>query len=118
MICKNMRDMSLMHSPQVHRAISVMCHVFAGWNVPLAGHSIVLQLTVRGTKSQLQAVHIAQRLTRSLIIRPEKKRQAAFSGMSGVGGAGRESPIGDDDNEEVRQRALNLVFRFHTNFDH
>ncbi|EME81013.1 uncharacterized protein MYCFIDRAFT_86431 [Pseudocercospora fijiensis CIRAD86] len=30
---------------------------------------------------------------------PEKKQQAAFSGMSGVGGAGRDSPIGDDDNE-------------------
>lgn len=35
---------------------------------------------------------------------------------STAGGAGRDSPIGDDDNEEVRQRsgfALNFVFRFH-----
>lgn len=41
--------------------------------------------------------------------------------MPGASGAGRESPIGDDDNEEVRQRAgraLILVFRFHTNFNH
>ena len=37
--------------------------------------------------------------------RPEKKRLAGYSGMTGAGGAGRESPIGDDDNEEVRQRA-------------
>lgn len=39
--------------------------------------------------------------------------------MSGVDGAGRESPIGDDENEEVRQRAgcaLILIFRFHTTF--
>ncbi|EME42272.1 hypothetical protein DOTSEDRAFT_73191 [Dothistroma septosporum NZE10] len=32
---------------------------------------------------------------------PEKKQQVASSGMSGVGGARRESPIGDDDNEEL-----------------
>lgn len=36
--------------------------------------------------------------------RPEKKQLAGYAGLSGAGGAGRESPIGDDDNEEVRQR--------------
>ncbi len=61
---------------------------------------------------------IRRSLTKASTIRPEKKHQAASSGMPGIGGAGRESPIGDDDNEEVRQRAansaLNPVFRFHT----
>lgn len=39
--------------------------------------------------------------------------------MPGASGAGQESPIGDDDNEEVRQRvvrALKPVLRFYTNF--
>ncbi|CAK3901221.1 Curved DNA-binding [Lecanosticta acicola] len=35
---------------------------------------------------------------------PEKKHQAANDGMSGPGGgAGRDSPIGDDDNEELSE---------------
>ncbi|RMY26148.1 hypothetical protein D0865_16277 [Hortaea werneckii] len=34
---------------------------------------------------------------------PEKKHSHGYSGLSGAGGAGQESPIGDDDNEEVRQ---------------
>ena len=38
-------------------------------------------------------------------IRPEKKHLAGYSAPSGFKGAGRDSPIGDDDNEEVRQRA-------------
>jgi len=53
------------------------------------------------------------------VYRPEKKQLAAYGGLSGASGAERESPIGDDDNEEVRQRAvraLNLVLRFHTTF--
>ena len=37
--------------------------------------------------------------------RPEKKHLSGYGGMPGASGAGRESPIGDDDNEEVRQRA-------------
>lgn len=37
--------------------------------------------------------------------RPEKKNQHPYGGLSGAGGAGRDSPIGDDDNEEVRQRS-------------
>lgn len=40
-----------------------------------------------------------------ITIRPEKRHLAAISGIPGASGAGRESPIGDDDNEEVRQRA-------------
>ncbi|EMC95572.1 hypothetical protein BAUCODRAFT_494698 [Baudoinia panamericana UAMH 10762] len=31
---------------------------------------------------------------------PEKKQSTGYGGLSGAGGAGRESPIGDDDNEE------------------
>lgn len=38
--------------------------------------------------------------------RPEKKNQHAYGAMPGASGAGRDSPIGDDDNEEVRQLAL------------
>lgn len=45
------------------------------------------------------------KLTILLINRPEKKQLAGYGGVSGAGGAGRESPIGDDDNDVVRQRA-------------
>ena len=38
--------------------------------------------------------------------RPEKKQLPGYGGLSVAGGARRESPIGDDDNEEVRQRAV------------
>ncbi|KAK3674584.1 hypothetical protein LTR78_005670 [Recurvomyces mirabilis] len=34
---------------------------------------------------------------------PEKKHLAGYGGLSGAGGAGRESPIGDDDNEELSE---------------
>lgn len=34
---------------------------------------------------------------------PEKKQLAGYGGLSGAGGAGRESPIGDDDNEELSE---------------
>ncbi|KAF2722328.1 hypothetical protein K431DRAFT_302694 [Polychaeton citri CBS 116435] len=34
---------------------------------------------------------------------PEKKQMAAYGGMSGASGAGRESPIGDDDNEVLSE---------------
>ena len=44
-------------------------------------------------------------LTRPHNSRPEKKHLTGYSGMPGTSGVGRESPIGDDDNEEVRQRA-------------
>ncbi|KAK0873885.1 hypothetical protein LTR87_011815 [Friedmanniomyces endolithicus] len=49
---------------------------------------------------------------------PEKKHLAGYGGLSVAGGAGRESPIGDDDNEEVRQQpalsAKSPDSRFHT----
>jgi hypothetical protein len=54
--------------------------------------------------------------------RPEKKNQHAYGAMPGPSGAGRDSPIGDDDNEEVRQLALspcpsasprNITFHIH-----
>ena len=46
-------------------------------------------------------------LTRLFTGRPEKKHLSGYAGMPGAGasGAERESPIGEDDNEEVRQRA-------------
>ncbi|KAI7277682.1 hypothetical protein KC345_g6458 [Hortaea werneckii] len=34
---------------------------------------------------------------------PEKKHSHGYSGLSGAGGAGQESPIGDDDNEELSE---------------
>ncbi|TKA72898.1 hypothetical protein B0A55_05346 [Friedmanniomyces simplex] len=34
---------------------------------------------------------------------PEKKHLAGYGGLSVAGGAGRESPIGDDDNEELSE---------------
>lgn len=41
--------------------------------------------------------------------RPEKKHAEADKGTSGVSGASRDSPVGSDDNEEVRQRALSTL---------
>ncbi|KAH9828383.1 PHD-finger [Teratosphaeria destructans] len=34
---------------------------------------------------------------------PEKKQQAGLAGLVGAGGAGKDSPIGDDDNEELSE---------------
>ena len=50
------------------------------------------------------------------VVRPEKKQLAGYGGLSVTGGVRKESPVGEDDNEEVRQRAgsaLNPVFRSH-----
>jgi len=61
-------------------------------------------------------------LTRNRATRPEKKHLAGYGGLSVAGGAGRESPIGDDDNEEVRQQpalsAKSPDSRFHAAFPH
>lgn len=94
-------------------------HVFVGGTSPLTGPFNLLS-AMRGCPNphaQRDNRMTGQSLTNNFNHRPEKKQLAGYGGLSSAGGAGRGSPIGDDDNEEVRQRAgsaLNLIFRLRT----
>jgi hypothetical protein len=53
--------------------------------------------------NQLREERVMELLTQSDFFRPEKKQTSAFGGLPVAGATEKGSPIGDDDNEEVRQ---------------
>ena len=70
---------------------------------PLHLSSALSQLSSHSTQTTAQTQNTL--LTTMPPKRPEKKQHhPTYAGMPGAGGAGRDSPIGEDDNEEVRHR--------------
>jgi hypothetical protein len=91
-------------------ALSVLCHFDenAGWLLAGMRPPDVLSNSlsaVRGCPipTQINSDMTRQTLTSNHFYRPEKKQLAGYGGLSGAGGAGRDSPIGDDDNDLVRR---------------